>query len=132
MGRSSRDQPARMPGSHTEAMPLIIQIRAKTLGRYALAIGSSIAVGIVIFYGTAIVLDFLSHLVVRNSDPEEFAPGSGLIVVFAWLFFGTIFGLTGLVLTLRRFWPKGSREYRLALFTALLIAVSGLVLIFLR
>lgn len=90
-----------------EAMPLIIQIQAKRFGRYALVIGSSILVGVAIFFGTAIVLDFLfQHLVVRNSDPEEFGPGSGLIVVFAWLFFGTIFGLTGLVLMLRRFWPR--------------------------
>ena len=76
-------QLARMPGSHTNAMPLIIHIQAKTLGRYALVIGSSVLVGIAIFYGTAIVLDFLSHIVVGN---REFGVGAGLIVVAAWLF----------------------------------------------
>jgi len=91
----------------TEAMPLIIQIRAKTLGRYALVVGSSVLVGIAIFFGTAFVVALLcEYLIVRNREPML---GDGVAIVGLWWLFGTIFGLTGLILMLRRFWPH-SRE----------------------
>ena len=76
----------------------------KTFCKYALVIGSSILVGLAIFFGTAFVVDFLwRHLVIRN--PENFGLGDGVVIVAAWWLFGTIFGFTGLVLMLRRFWP---------------------------
>jgi hypothetical protein len=77
----------------------------KTFCKYALVIGSSILVGIAIFFGTAFVVDFLwRHLVVRN--PENFGLGDGVVIVAAWWLFGTIFGLAGLILMLRQFWPR--------------------------
>jgi hypothetical protein len=77
----------------------------KTYCKYALLIGSSIVVGLGIFFGTAFVVDFLwRHLVVRN--PENFGLGDGVVIVAAWLLFGSILGLVGLILMLRRFWPR--------------------------
>ena len=50
-------------------------------------------------------MDFLwLHLVVKN--PENFGLGDGVVVIAGWFIFGTVFGLAGLILTLRRFWPR--------------------------
>lgn len=77
----------------------------KVFGKYALVIGSSLVVGVGIFYATAFVMDFLwRHVVVKN--PENFGLGDGVVVVAGWFIFGTIFGLAGLILTLHRFWPR--------------------------
>jgi hypothetical protein len=77
----------------------------KALGKYALAIASSLVVAVGIFYASAFVMDFLwRHVVVKN--PENFGLGDGVVVVAGWFIFGTIFGLAGLILMLRRFWPR--------------------------
>ena len=77
----------------------------RVLGKHALVIGSSILVGVGIFYATYFVIDFLwMHLVVKN--PEDVGLSDGVVVISGWYIFGTIFGSVGLFLMLTKFWPR--------------------------
>ena len=68
-------------------------------------IASSLLVGVGVFYATFFVISFLwLHLVVKN--PQDVSPADGVVVIAGWFIFGTVLGLTSLILVLVRFWPR--------------------------
>ncbi|HTS06207.1 MAG TPA: hypothetical protein VMP68_11550 [Candidatus Eisenbacteria bacterium] len=76
--------------------------------RYAVVIVGAVLTGVVLFFLTFVLLDFVwTHLVVTN--PNEVDLGDGIMVVGGGFVIGSTVGLGGIALVLYKFWPRRSQ-----------------------